>query len=67
MTWCHWEFNEEAAAEQQQQQQQPVAAAAASFTPAERSKLVKSLPPDVGRVLTSALEAGNGADVQVGC
>lgn len=73
LSWCHWEFNEEAAAaavEQQQQQQGAAAAAgglaaAVSFTPAERSKLVKALPPEVGQALTKAVDAANGADVQV--
>jgi hypothetical protein len=46
---------------------QNICAAVVSFSgAAKRAALVKSLPPEVGQPLGKALEAVNGADVQVG-
>jgi hypothetical protein len=42
------------------------AAAPGSWTPATRSKLVRSLPSEVGQPLSAALDAAGGTDPQVG-
>lgn len=65
LSWSQLEFGEEDVA---------AAAAAAgdaaapssSWTPASRSKLVKTLPPEVAQPLAQALEASGGTDSQVG-
>jgi hypothetical protein len=64
LTWCQHEFADD---------QAPGATAAAaaevpppgSWTPAERSKLVKALPAEVGQPLARAVEAAGGVDPQV--
>lgn len=65
LSWCKWEFGEQelpAAAGDA-----AAAAAVISFSsPAERSNLVKSLPPEVGQPLARALDSLNGTGVQVG-
>jgi hypothetical protein len=63
LSWSDLEFAEEdvpaAAAEE-------AAALGISWTPATRSKLVKSLPSEVGQPLSAALDAAGGTDPQVG-
>jgi hypothetical protein len=72
LSWCKWEFGEQepppaAAAAATEAGAAAASAAVVSFSSAaERAALVKSLPPEVGQPLSKALEAVNGADVQVG-
>jgi hypothetical protein len=70
LSWCKWEFGEQepppAAAAASEAGAAAASAAVVSFSSAaERAALVKSLPPEVGQPLGKALEAVNGADVQV--
>lgn len=63
LSWSELEFGDEdvtAAAAGE------AAVPSSSWTPASRSKLVKSLPSEVGQPLTQALEASGGTDPQVG-
>jgi hypothetical protein len=72
LSWCKWEFGEQepppAAAAGSEAGAAAASAAVVSFSsPAERAALVKSLPQELGQPVGKALEAVNGADVQVGC
>lgn len=67
LTWCKYEFVEQDAPGAVAADGAAAAAGGCSFAgPIERSAVVKALPPDVGQPMARALEAANGADVQVG-
>lgn len=65
LSWSQLEFGEDdlsAAAAGEPTTSDP---GSSSWTPATRSKLVKSLPAEVGQPLAKALEAAGGVDAQV--
>jgi hypothetical protein len=68
LSWSQLEFGEEelAAAAAAAAGEAAAAPSSSSWTPASRSKLVKTLPPEVAQPLAQALEASGGTDPQVG-
>lgn len=66
LSWSQLEFGEEDVAAAAAAAAGDAAAPGSSWTPASRSKLVKTLPPEVAQPLTQALEASSGTDSQVG-
>lgn len=73
LTWCKYEFVEQdapipaaaTAAGASDGSGSRSAAVAVFAGPADRSGLVKSLPPDVGQPMAKVVEAANGIDPQV--
>lgn len=64
LSWSELEFGEDDVATATAAGE-PGAASSSSWTPATRSKLVKSLPAEVGQPLAKAVEASGGVDPQV--
>lgn len=65
LSWSQLEFGEDDISAAAGEPAVADPASSSSWTPAARSKLVKSLPAEIGQPLAKALEAAGGTDPQV--